>query len=46
MAQRTSDIVELPAGHHPFLSSPAALAGALAAIARTTQGSNSDVRGS
>jgi pimeloyl-ACP methyl ester carboxylesterase len=33
MAQKTGDVIELPTGHHPFLSRPAALAGALAAIA-------------
>ena len=34
MAQKTGAIIELPTGHHPFLSNPAALAEALAAIAR------------
>jgi pimeloyl-ACP methyl ester carboxylesterase len=33
MAQKTGAIIELPTGHHPFLSNPAALADALAAIA-------------
>jgi hypothetical protein len=34
MAQKTGDVIELPTGHHPFLSHPAALASALAALAR------------
>ncbi len=33
MAQKTGDVIELPTGHHPFLSRPSALASALAAIA-------------
>jgi pimeloyl-ACP methyl ester carboxylesterase len=32
MAQKTGDIIELPTGHHPFLSCPVALADALAAL--------------
>jgi pimeloyl-ACP methyl ester carboxylesterase len=38
MAQKTSAIIELSTGHHPFLSNPSALAEALATIARCPRG--------
>jgi pimeloyl-ACP methyl ester carboxylesterase len=44
MAQKTGHVIELPTGHHPFLSRPAALAGALAAIAPRPGARTGDVR--
>jgi pimeloyl-ACP methyl ester carboxylesterase len=45
MAQKARDVIELPTGHHPFLSSPAALAGALATIARGRPAQRPDATG-